>query len=165
MGRLFDAAAALLGVCTRQTYEGQAAMELEALVRDPTCLHEGYRISDNILDFTPLLNALLAPGIAPRTGANLFHGTLIAALAAWIEQGAARAKQTNVILGGGCFMNTVLTEGLVASLAARGVVAWLPRAVPANDGGLSLGQAAMGRAYLEGEKSFASFFQENASCA
>jgi len=165
MGRLFDAAAALLGVCTRQSYEGQAAMELEALVRAPTCLHQGYCITNNILNFTPLLSALLAPGIDPTTGANLFHGTLIAGLAAWIEQGAAHTKQTNVVLGGGCFMNIVLAEGLVAALAARGLVAWLPRAVPANDGGLSLGQAAMGRAYLEGEKFSASFAQENASCA
>jgi hydrogenase maturation protein HypF len=164
MGRLFDAAAALLGVCMRQTYEGQAAMELEALVGDPICLPEGYRITDNILDFTPLLNALLASGIGPRTGANLFHGTLIAGLAAWIAQNAAHTKQTNIILGGGCFANRVLTEGLVAALAANGLVAWLPRAVPANDGGLSLGQAAMGRAYLEGGRSSASFSQENVSC-
>jgi len=148
MGRLFDAAASLLGVCTHQSYEGQAAMELEALVRTPACLKTGYRIAGDVLDFTPLLAGLLSPGLAPHRGAELFHGTLIAGLAAWITQSAARMGQTNIVLGGGCLMNRVLCEGLCAALRDNGLVPWMARAVPANDGGLSLGQAAMGRAYL-----------------
>ena len=148
MGRLFDAAAALLGVCLRQSYEGQAAMELEALVRVPQCLRAGYRITDHVLDFRPLLAALLAPGLARREGAELFHGTLIAGLGEWIGQAAAQTGQTNIALGGGCLMNRVLADGLAATLRANGLVPWLPRAVPANDGGLSLGQASMARAHL-----------------
>jgi hydrogenase maturation protein HypF len=148
MGRLFDAAAALLGICTHQTYEGQAAMELEALVVTPSFLPDGYAIRANILDFTPLLRALLAPACTPQHGASLFHGTLIAGLAAWIAQNAAKSPHGAVVLGGGCFANRILSEGLTAALRARHLTPYLPRALPANDGGLCLGQAAMGRAHL-----------------
>jgi hydrogenase maturation protein HypF len=148
LGRLFDAAAALLGICLEQSYEGQAAMELEALVGTPKSLPAGYRIVDRILDFRPLLEALLAPGMDARTGAELFHGTLIAGLAEWIAQSAVPQGQRNIVLGGGCLMNRVLAEGLAGALRNRDLVSWLPRAVPANDGGLALGQAALARAHL-----------------
>ena len=146
MGRLFDAAAALLGVCTRQSYEGQAAMELEALVITPQCLPAGYRIAGQVLDFRPLLSTLL--GQQARAGAELFHGTLIAGLAAWIGQAAVQTGHRTVVLGGGCLLNRVLADGLGAALRQRGLVPLLARAVPANDGGLSLGQAAIARAQL-----------------
>jgi hydrogenase maturation protein HypF len=152
MGRLFDAAAALLGLCTEQSYEGQAAMQLEALVRIPKCLPDGYRITGDILDFRPLLACLLEPGLQAGEGAELFHGALVAGLAEWIGHAAARWGQKDVALGGGCLMNRVLAEGLASALRLRGLVPWLPRAAPANDGGLSLGQAAMARAYLIAER-------------
>jgi hydrogenase maturation protein HypF len=148
MGRLFDAAAALLGVCTQQSHEGQAAMELESLVRQPRRLKTGYRIASDVLDFTPLLAALLQPGLSPRDGAELFHGTVIAGLAAWIGGFAMRTGHTDIVLGGGCLMNRILADGLAAALRADGLMPWFPRAVPANDGGLCLGQAAMARAHL-----------------
>jgi hydrogenase maturation protein HypF len=149
MGRLFDAAAALLRVCTRQSYEGEAAMQLEALVRAPACLPGGFRISaDNVLDFTPLLAGLLEPDLSAREGAELFHGTVIAGLGAWITAFAAEMGHTHIVLGGGCLMNRVLTEGLAIALRAEGLMPYFPRAVPANDGGLSLGQAAMARSHL-----------------
>jgi hydrogenase maturation protein HypF len=148
LGRLFDAAAALLGVCTLQSYEGQAAMELAALVHVPRSLPGGYRVVDGVLDFRPLMSALLTPGLYAREGAELFHGTLIEGLADWIGAAASAWGQTRIVLGGGCLANAVLTEGLVAGLQARGITPFLPRAVPANDAGLSLGQAAMARAYL-----------------
>ena len=148
MGRLFDAAAALLGVCEEQTYEGQAAMALEALVEIPEVLPGGYRIVQNRLDFKPLLGGLLQPGLCARKGAALFHGTIIAGLAQWVQAYAEQVELKDVVLGGGCFMNRVLAEGLAGALRDRGLTAWLARAVPANDGGISLGQAAIGRARL-----------------
>jgi hydrogenase maturation protein HypF len=148
MGRLFDAAAALLGVCTHQSYEGQAAMELEALVRTPSAVSGGYEIRCNILDFSPLLHALLTSGLTKQHGADLFHGTLIAGLADWIMQNANALHQKNIVLSGGCFANRVLAEGLMAALRARLVTPFLPRALPSNDGGLCFGQAMIGRAHL-----------------
>ena len=148
MGRLFDAAAALLGLRMRQSYEGQAAMELEALVRTPRVLPSGYRLDDDVLDFRPLLGALLQLRCDPRAGAELFHGTLIDGLADWTAMAARRLELTLVGLGGGCFMNRVLAEGLAKALRERALVPLLPRAVPANDGGLSLGQASLARGIL-----------------
>lgn len=147
LGRLFDAVAALLGLRTHQGHEGQAAMELEALVREPQPLPGGYALADDVLDFTPLLAVLAAPGIDRRAGAELFHGTLIAGLAAWIAAAAARLGVDVVALGGGCLMNRVLAEGLSVALERQGVRPLLARAVPCNDGGLSLGQAAMARVW------------------
>jgi hydrogenase maturation protein HypF len=94
------------------------------------------------------MSALLTPGLHASEGAELFHGTLIDGLAEWIGEAAAAGGHTRIVLGGGCLLNSVLTEGLVAGLQTRGIRSYLPRTVPANDGGLSLGQAAMARAYL-----------------
>ncbi len=144
-GRLFDAAAALLGVRFEQYYEGQAAAELEALVRSPRVLPDGYRATGGILDCKPLLAALSEPGVDARDGAELFHGTLAEGLADWIATVAREHGRGCVALGGGCMMNRVLTESLCACLRTRGLVPLLARAVPPNDGGLSLGQAFIAR--------------------
>ena len=147
-GRLFDAAAALLGLCLEQRYEGQAAAELEALVGSPRVLAGGYRLDRGVLDFTPLLATLCEPGMPPRQGAELFHGTLAAGLSDWIAFFAHAHGHERVALGGGCMMNRVLTEDLCARLRARGLAPLLARAVPPNDGGLSLGQAFLARQRL-----------------
>jgi len=139
-GRLFDAAAGLLGVSRCQSFEGEAAIRLEALAGGTTVLPDGWRIEHGILDLLPLLGRL-ADGVAAVEGAALFHGTLIAALTEWAARAAAARGLRTVALGGGCFLNKVLTEGLVAGLAARGLTALVARVVPPNDGGLSLGQA------------------------
>uniref|UniRef100_Q07S89 Carbamoyltransferase HypF n=1 Tax=Rhodopseudomonas palustris (strain BisA53) TaxID=316055 RepID=Q07S89_RHOP5 len=139
-GRLFDAAAGLLGVCDLQHYEGQAAMQLEALVRTPRVLDGGWRIDDGRLDLTPILAHLATPGFDRVTGAELFHGTLAAALAEWAAQAAAQSGLTTVALGGGCYLNRVLTTELAQRLRACGLTPLLARELPPNDGGLSLGQ-------------------------
>ncbi|MFT4275252.1 MAG: carbamoyltransferase HypF [Rhodopseudomonas sp.] len=139
-GRLFDAAAGLLGVCTTQGYEGQAAMQLEALVKCPRVLGGGWGIGAGTLDLSPLL-AHLAGRPDAQDGAELFHGTLAAALAGWAVQAAEQTGLTTIALGGGCFLNRVLSEDLAARLRAAGLTPLLARQVPPNDGGLSLGQA------------------------
>jgi hydrogenase maturation protein HypF len=139
-GRLFDAAAGLLGVSRRQAFEGEAAMRLEGLVAETPVLADGWRIIDGVLDFRPLLGRL-ADGIDPAASAGLFHGTLIAALLEWVDAVASARHLRRVALSGGCFLNKILTEGLAAGLTARGLIPLVARAVPPNDGGLSLGQA------------------------
>ncbi|WP_247888947.1 carbamoyltransferase HypF, partial [Azospirillum brasilense] len=142
-GRWFDAACGLLGVRAFSPggagFEGEAPMALESLVRHPTVLEGGWRIDGGVLDLTPLLESLLQ--INAREGAERFHGTLAAALVAWAMPELAARGLDRVVLSGGCLMNAVLAEGLSAGFAARGVTALLPRRAPANDGGLSLGQA------------------------
>ena len=145
LGRLFDAAAALLGLCLIQHYEGQAAMQLESKVRQPRLLHDGFILKDGVLDMLPLLKALAEPGLSPTLGADLFHGTLAEALTGWIVDRAAALGLTTVALGGGCMINWVLADLLSANLTKRGLRVLLPSNVPAGDGGLSLGQAYLGR--------------------
>ena len=146
LGRVFDAAAALLGVCLAQSYEGQAAMELEALVRRPQSLENGFAVHDGVLNLLPLLGQVA--DLPPQIGADLFHGTLIVGLTAWIADAAQRHALSCVALGGGCLANRVLADGLVSSLSNLGLRVLLPTQVPAGDGGLSLGQAFMGRNLL-----------------
>ena len=139
-GRLFDAAAGLLGLSRRQAFEGEAAMRLEGLATAPTVLADGWRIADGVLDFLPLL-ARLADGMAAAEGAALLHGTLIAGLVEWAVAAARAQNVDTVALSGGCFLNKTLAEGVAAGLRAGGVKPLIARAVPPNDGGLSLGQA------------------------
>lgn len=148
LGRLFDAAAALAGVCAHQRYEGQAAMELEALVGAPLAVSGGWRIADGQLDFAPLFEQLVAGKARGRDFAEGFHGGLIAGLSAWIVDAAAKRGLRDIALGGGCLMNKTLAEGLGERLRDAGLTPWLPRALPANDGGLSFGQAALAFAGL-----------------
>ena len=145
MGRLFDAAAALAGICRDQHYDGQAAMEFEALCATPRAHQGGFAIGEGTLDFLPLLALLVEERPAPREAAALFHGTLIEGLSAWISAAAQLQGLRHVVLGGGCLMNRVLAEGLVGSLRGRGLMPFIARALPPNDGGLSLGQAAIAR--------------------
>jgi hydrogenase maturation protein HypF len=139
-GRLFDAAAGLLGLSRRQAFEGEAAMRLEGLASAPTVLAEGWRIDVGVIDFLPLL-ARLADGIAPVDGAALLHGTLIAGLVDWAAAAARAHHLDHMALSGGCFLNKVLSEGVAAGVRRHGLTPLIARAVPPNDGGLSLGQA------------------------
>lgn len=145
LGRMFDAAAALLRVRLVQDYEGQAAMELEALCGAPSVLDKGFRLSNGVLDLGRLFAALLTPGLGAAEGAALFHGTLVEALAAWLVDAARARGHSRVALGGGCMMNKILAEGLARRLHEQGVEPLLARKAPANDGGLSLGQAVLAR--------------------
>ena len=138
-GRLFDAAAGLLDIQPVSDYEGQAAMKLESLVSKPEIMSAGWHIDKGQLDLLPLLERLI--DCDPVTGANLFHGTLIAALSDWIEQTNESNSIRTILLGGGCFLNQVLTTGLLDALTTRGYTVKLSQQAPCNDGGLSLGQA------------------------
>ena len=144
-GRWFDAACGLLGLHWHSSHEGQAPMALEGLVDAPAVLAGGWRTEGGVLDPTPLLAAIAQPGLSPREGANLFHGTLVAGLAEWIGVAACAQRIETVALGGGCLLNRVLAEGLCAALRAQGLRPLLPRLLPPNDGAISLGQVWVAR--------------------
>jgi len=144
MGRWFDAAAGLLDLKPRMAFEGQAAMLLEGAAQRHGAVPADsslYAINAaNELDLTPLAMRLADERDVGR-GAALFHATVIEALAQWVEQAAHAGGLTVVGGGGGCFLNAILARGLHAALARRGLTLLQARAVPPNDGGLSLGQA------------------------
>ncbi len=146
-GRLFDAAAGLLGVNHHAAYEGEAPMQLEALVAKLEVLPGGFELRRGTLDFSALLSAL-ADTDNPAHGAGLFHGTLIEALTAWARDAAASTGIDSVALGGGCFLNRYLAQELPRRLRAAGLKPLLPRVLPPNDGGISLGQAWVARQRL-----------------
>ncbi len=140
-GRLFDAAAGLLGITAAQSYEGEAAMKLEARVRRAKVLEHGWSIDGGVLSLRPLFERLASGAVSVDGGAELFHGTLAAACVDWIGRAARTTAVTNVALSGGCFLNAVLAEEVRRGCIAAGLNPLLPRQVPPNDGGLSLGQA------------------------
>jgi hydrogenase maturation protein HypF len=144
LGRWFDAAAGLLGAREVMAYEGQAAMLLEGMAEqggDVAPWTDGYVLNESgQLDLLPLL-ARLADEPDPVHGAALFHATLALALADWTERAARREGLTTVALGGGCFLNHILSRDLGRLLAERGLAVLEARQAPPNDGGLSLGQA------------------------
>ncbi len=152
LGRVFDAAAALLGVCEIAAYEGEAAMRLEGLAR--TVPHASFRFEargmgegglwridrEGTLDLLPLL-AFLADCRDPAHGAAVFHAALARALADWVVGAVERTGIRVVAGGGGCLLNSLLGTALRGHLRAEGLTFLEARQLPPNDGGLSLGQA------------------------
>lgn len=147
LGRVFDAAAGLLGLRAESRFEGQAAMELEGLAAGHgpvAAMVEGIRLTNDRLDFSPLLS-FLADCDDPGFGAALFHATVAWGLAQWVRAAAQRSGWSTVACGGGCAMNAVLMAALRNHLAAAGVELLEARRAPPNDGGLALGQAWVAR--------------------
>lgn len=155
MGRLFDAAAGLLGISLIQAHEAQAAMQLQQLAEQHgivPALVDGYRITaDNDLDFAPLLAALLDcrdTGRDTAYTAALFHATLIEGLATWLQQEAQQHNIWLLAFGGGCFHNAVLKQGLIDRLSTTGLQLLFPKVMPPDDSSISLGQAWVARQQL-----------------
>ncbi|GAA5500583.1 carbamoyltransferase HypF [Deinococcus xinjiangensis] len=140
-GRLFDAVAALLGFSGPQTYEGQAAMWLESLARQASGTEALPFIWDGqTLDWRPALAALATADI--QQAALAFHVGLADALAQAARELCEQNKITTIGLSGGVWQNSLLLN-LVGQRLGQEFRVLLPRHVPANDGGLSLGQAAV----------------------
>lgn len=162
MGRLFDAAAAVLGICGQATYEGEPAIELEAaawraLGSKPVRLdgnHTGVFTSADdspILDPQPLIEALLngieAGAPADRLALG-FHIAITHATTHVACEICEREGLDTVALSGGVFMNRLLLQLLTHELKDAGLAVLVPHAVPANDGCIAYGQAAIARACL-----------------
>ncbi|HET6935261.1 MAG TPA: carbamoyltransferase HypF [Candidatus Angelobacter sp.] len=147
VGRLFDTAAALLGFTRGVSFEGQAAMWLEQIARNETT-EEVYPFpfTGDELDFRPLLNAVIhdrLKGTKIPEIARAFQRGLAQGLSAALVALSRRLELDTVVLSGGVFQNELLLEDLKSLLPAQGVTIWTNQAVPPNDGGISLGQAAL----------------------
>jgi hydrogenase maturation protein HypF len=157
-GRLFDAVASLLGLCDQVSYEGQAAVALEtAAGRAPLAGELPWRLvrlgGGHVYDPLPTVAAVadrVAAGVPVGTLAAGFHATLVAVTTALCEQARRATGLETVCLSGGVFQNRLLTEGLQAALAADGFEVLTNQRVPAGDGGISYGQAAVAAARLRG---------------
>jgi hydrogenase maturation protein HypF len=144
VGRLFDAAAALAGICLRSSYEGEAPMRLEALcaagaapvalplARDPQGVWR--------CDWAPLVPELLDARRPAAERAACFHASLAHALCNQARQVRRDSGVTRVGLAGGVFQNRILTEQAQALLRAAGFNVLIPQRLPLNDAAISFGQ-------------------------
>jgi hydrogenase maturation protein HypF len=158
-GRIFDAVASLLNLRQVNTFEGQAAMELEHLAQKNTsCEAWSYRIEEHQrplrLDLAPLFADILDALRQQRERAaiaRIFHQTLALALAELTARANRHLSQPlkTVALSGGVLQNRLFASLLTAALQDRGFQVLGHHRVPANDGGLALGQAWAGLLYLQ----------------
>ncbi len=157
LGRLFDGIAAILGLCCRASYEGQAAMELEAaaangsdgsyevgMERDPN--REGY-----IILLNPMVAGIIRD-LSNRTDSGTisrkFHHSVIRFLTEAVFRVSQDTGIDQIALSGGSFQNAILLEGLMKTLCQKKLNVYTHSLVPANDGGLALGQAAVAAARI-----------------
>ncbi len=151
MGRLFDAVASLVGLRQEVAFEGQAAMELEMITENQNfgCYPFGWSNpaqGPRIIRLEPMIKALVAD-ICERVPAFVigarFHATVVELCTRLCVEIGHAYNLSQVALSGGCFQNRILTEGLVAALEKAGFKVLTHTLVPANDGGISLGQAVV----------------------
>ena len=159
LGRLFDAAAALTGLCLKNSYEAQAAMELEALCEDilgdtfinRTDAFDHFLNDERLirekeglleLNWAPLWQNMLHDA-AKRPGdfSLFFHCMVVAGFSSISEDICKKEGIDQVVLSGGCMQNRVLVQGFLDYFEKRGIQCYINRKVPSNDGGISLGQA------------------------
>jgi hydrogenase maturation protein HypF len=154
-GRLFDAVSSICGISQDNSYEGESAMLLEAAA---DAHREGsYEIpielgmSPWILDTRPMIAAIaweITTGARPGAVSRRFHDSLAQAIQAVCAKLRAATGIEKVCLSGGTFQNVTLLRGTVALLRSEGFEVYIHSQVPANDGGISLGQAAIAAASL-----------------
>jgi hydrogenase maturation protein HypF len=156
LGRLFDAASAIAGVAVASTFEGQAAMELDGAAGEgegkayPFAFRE--EGDGDVIETAPLVRALAQDA---RDGAGAaaisrdFHRTIAEIVVRTCERIRRREGIGRAALSGGCFQNELLLAACVAGLQGAGFRVFTHSQVPPNDGGISLGQAAVALARLK----------------
>lgn len=148
MGRLFDGVASLLGIRHVNSFDGQAAMELEWCVKENhSHLPEPYPIplSDGPMwtaNLEPLVRAILHDRVAGKPISEMAARFMASVVDLGVRY-CERAGIPRIVLAGGCFQNDLLTRALVGRLEHAGFECFLPREVPINDGGISAGQVAV----------------------
>jgi hydrogenase maturation protein HypF len=154
-GRLFDAVAAALGICFESTsYEGQAAIELEAIASQAfdSEKNNAYPVDVNnsngctVISWQSMWLALLGDlktGVAKAVIAARFHHGLAQAIAKQVIAISTQYGVKNIVLSGGVFQNRLLLKALIEALSHQSLNVLYPHTLPANDGGLSLGQAVI----------------------
>ncbi len=146
-GRLFDAVSALLGIRSTINYEGQAAIELEQLASFDNKSYPYHIKSEKqklIIDPDPIIEAIVED-VRREEGAGVISGRFHLTMAIIIGDMATKMREvtgiTDIILSGGVFQNHFLLEAAFRELEKKGFKVFINRQVPANDGGISLGQA------------------------
>ncbi len=151
LGRLFDAAAALAGVRQKVNYEAQAAIEFESAMDKSELGVYRFEVQNETVDVRPAIAALLADirsGTSVPVLSARFHNGIVDMVRQVCEEIRRETGLKEIALSGGVWQNMILLERTVRRLQADGFVVYIHRQIPANDGGLSLGQALVGAAGL-----------------
>ncbi len=151
LGRLFDAVSAMLGICLYNTYDAQAAIELEYMAGTTPSKSSYLMDLDTaspicILKAGPMIRQIIDDinsGVAREEIAARFHLTIIDALYRAADRTAERTGIKTVVLGGGVFHNDILLSGLHQKLRQGGYDVYFNRRLPINDGAISFGQAVV----------------------
>ena len=144
-GRLFDAAASILGLKQEINFEGQAAIELESAAADVEGCYP-FEIALPEIDMRPAIEALVRERARVAEAAGRFHNTVAAVIVETCVRLRGENGLNRVCLSGGTFQNVKLLSRALAGLRARGFEAFLHERVPPNDGGIALGQAVIATA-------------------
>lgn len=155
MGRLFDAVSAILGICRKASYEGQAAIMLEAAAEDNITEQYPYTFiyNDDVLrlDWRPIIRAICADmdsGSAVSACAAKFMNTICAAATDQCCAARELSSLERVVFSGGCFQNMYIMQRLPDMLRRKGFEVYHHRRVSANDEGIALGQLMIANASL-----------------
>ncbi len=152
MGRLFDALSALLSLRSTVHYEGQAAIELEAVADRNAAKSYEFTIADgSIIKAEPVIISAVSDllnGVSAAEVSARFHLGVADLIAGAARQIRDERRLTRIALSGGVFQNMFLLERTVALLECEGFEVFTHSRVPANDGGISLGQAAIANAQI-----------------
>ncbi len=151
-GRLFDAVSAILGICKSSSYEGEAAMKLQAVAEQSQTLAPiPLPLAPDTLPTDKLFAEILSrriEGVNSGVLARFFHEQLAEMVAQFCENLSFRTKINTVALGGGVFQNSLLTSLTIEKLNQRGLKVLRHKFIPANDGGLCIGQALKAQSCL-----------------
>jgi hydrogenase maturation protein HypF len=151
LGRVFDAVAAMLGLGSYNHFEAQLPMALEAIIESGVEEHYDFELTNRAneplqLDLDKMIKQLIADiqkGLASGVISAKFHNCITIALVAMAKQARESTKLNTVALSGGVFCNRYLTSRLIRLLKKNDFSVLFNREVPSNDGGISLGQAAI----------------------
>ncbi len=151
-GRLFDAVSALLGICDKNTFEGEAAMALESFTQDG--IEDEYQVEFlvknqyTIIDFSPTIIGLIndmKKTAAREIMATKFHNSVASAIRMMVKTISRQQGLKDIALSGGTFQNLYLNEKVRSLLSQDGMNVYLNQKVPCNDACISLGQAYLVR--------------------
>ncbi|PSB02755.1 carbamoyltransferase HypF [Merismopedia glauca CCAP 1448/3] len=140
IGRLFDAIASLIGLCQKNSFEGESAMQLESILEPTSSIYPYHLEQDSagnwVLDWKPMVAAILNDKESQGKIAAKFHNTLVEIIVAI----AHRVGIEKVVLTGGCFQNRYLLDRAIERLRSEGFIPYWHHQIPPNDGGIAPGQ-------------------------
>ena len=155
LGRLFDAVAALIGLGTKNRFEAELPMALEATIQDG--IEDAYPIklaeeNETVLKYSPIISGVLEDirwGVSTGIIAARFHNSICEGLLELAKIARQRRELTSVALSGGVFCNRYLADRMIRRLQQEHFRVLWKKTVPVNDGGICLGQAAIAAAMIE----------------